>query len=303
MLNKIIEVLAPTLATSQIRSEIANTRKILDTETLAPYRSTVEAKLFVGPRPFKSSQVIKINSLIGKNMPQYNNHNFIEIVALTLSNISEGYDQFERISEHTLKGTVVDKVGLSYRKGTILQILGLMDFICYYSRAVLLYTFGKEVKNFKSQATMPEPFSAAEIKYLEKHAENYARCIQIFSQPMTKIMATIETVPDIVYDPSKEAAVLAQVGNRLDPLRMNYVSVISDVIMFFGMRYAERKALRYLKAEADKKALELRIAQYRAAVLNQPDAVTDKLILAAEDEVKELDYELKEMRKKMGINE
>lgn len=303
MLNKIVEVLAPTLEARQIREEIANTRKILETETLAPYRTTVEAKLFVGPRPFKSSQVVKINSLIARTLPNYKNNNFVETVTLVLSNISAGYDQFERFAEHTIKGTVIDKLGMSYRKGTILQLLGLMDFVCYYSRSVLLYTFGKEVKNFKSQSGMPEPFSASEIKYLEKHAENYARCLQIFSQPMAKIMATVETVPDIVYDPSKEAAVLAQVGNRLDPLRMGYVPVVSDVIMFFGLRFAEKRALRYLKAEADKKALELRISQYRAAVLNQPDAVTDKMILAAEDELKQLDYDLKEMRKKMGIDE
>lgn len=303
MLTKIIEVLAPTLEARQIHEEIANTRKIIDTETLAPYRSVVEAKLFVGPRPFKTPQVIKINSLIAKSLPTYKNQNFVEIIAMVLSNISSGYDQFERISDHTIKGTVVDKLGLSYRKGTVLQLLGLMDFISNYSRMLLLYTFGKEVKHFKSQAGMPEPFSASEVKYLEKHAENYARCLQIFSQPMVKIMATIETVPDIVYDPSKEAAVLAQVGNKLDPLRMGYVPVISDVIMFFGLRYAEKRALRYLKAEADKKALELRIAQYRAAVLNQPDAVTDKMILAAEDDLKQLNYELKEMRKKMGIDE
>lgn len=303
MLNKIIGVLAPTIARHQIISEIENTRKILETETLAPYRSTVEAKLFTGPRPFKTHQVGRINSLVAKALPKLGNQNFIESVAMVLSNVSAGYDQFERLADQTIKGTVIDKMGLSYRKATILQLLGLMDFVCNYSRMILLYTFGKEVKNFKSQAGMPEPFSASEIKYIEKHADNYVRCLQIFSQPMTKILATLETVPDIVYDPAKEAAVLAQVGARLDPLRMGYVPVVSDVIMFFGLRYGEKRALRYLKAEGDKKALELRIAQYRAAVLNQPDAVTDKLIIAAEDDLKTVSYELAEMRKKMGIDE
>lgn len=303
MLNKIVEVLAPTLEKRHFIEEIQNTQRILDTETLAPYRATVEAKLFTGPRPFKSNQVIKFNTLVAKTLPKNANLNFVETVALVLSNVSAGFEQFERIASHTIEGTVMDKLGLSYRKATLLQVLGLMDFLCYYSRMVLLYTFGKEVKNFKSQAGMPEPFSPAEIKYLEKHAENWARCLKIFSQPMPKILATIETVPDIVYDPAKEAAVMAQVGARLDPMGLNYVPVISDVFLFFGLRYAEKRALRYLKAEADKKALELRIAQYRAAVMDQPDAVTDKMIIAAEDELRELDYELKQMRKKMGIEE
>lgn len=303
MLNKIVEVLAPTLEKRHFIEEIQNTQRILDTKTLAPYRATVEAKLFTGPRPFKSNQVIKFNTLVAKTLPKNANLNFVETVALVLSNVSAGFEQFERIASHTIEGTVMDKLGLSYRKATLLQVLGLMDFLCYYSRMVLLYTFGKEVKNFKSQAGMPEPFSPAEIKYLEKHAENWARCLKIFSQPMPKILATIETVPDIVYDPAKEAAVMAQVGARLDPMGLNYVPVISDVFLFFGLRYAEKRALRYLKAEADKKALELRIAQYRAAVMDQPDAVTDKMIIAAEDELRELDYELKQMRKKMGIEE
>lgn len=303
MLNKIVEMLAPTLEKRHFIEEIQNTQRILDTETLAPYRSTVEAKLFTGPRPFKSNQVIKFNTLVAKTLPKNANLNFVETVALVLSNVSAGFEQFERIASHTIEGTVMDKLGLSYRKATLLQVLGLMDFLCYYSRMVLLYTFGKEVKNFKSQAGMPEPFSPAEIKYLEKHAENWARCLKIFSQPMPKILATIETVPDIVYDPAKEAAVMAQVGNRLDPMGLNYVPVVSDIFLFFGLRNAEKRALRYLKAEADKKALELRIAQYRAAVMDQPDAVTDKMIIAAEDELKEIDYELKQMRKKMGIEE
>ena len=303
MLNKIVEMLAPTLEKRHFIEEIQNTQRILDTETLAPYRSTVEAKLFTGPRPFKSNQVIKFNTLVAKTLPKNANLNFVETVALVLSNVSAGFEQFERIASHTIEGTVMDKLGLSYRKATLLQVLGLMGFLCYYSRMVLLYTFGKEVKNFKSQAGMPEPFSPAEIKYLEKHAENWARCLKIFSQPMPKILATIETVPDIVYDPAKEAAVMAQVGNRLDPMGLNYVPVVSDIFLFFGLRNAEKRALRYLKAEADKKALELRIAQYRAAVMDQPDAVTDKMIIAAEDELKEIDYELKQMRKKMGIEE
>lgn len=303
MLKKIVEVLAPTLEKRRFIEEIQNTQRILDDETLAPYRSTVEEKLFTGPRPFKTSQIIKFNTLVAKTMPKHSGQNFVETTALVLSNVSAGYEQFERIASHTIEGTVMDKLGISYRKGTLLQVLGLIDFMCYYSRMVLLYTFGKEVKNFKSQAGMPEPFTAAEIKYLEKHAANWARCLQIFSQPMPKILATIETVPDIVYDPAKEAAVMAQVGNRLDPMGLNYVPVVSDIFLFFGLRYAEKRALRYLKAEADRKALELRIAQYRAAILDKPDAVTDKLIIAAEDELRQTDYELKQMRKKMGIEE
>jgi hypothetical protein len=302
MLNKIVEMLAPTLDRRLFIEEMQNTRTFLNDHTLGPYRATVEAKLFTGARPFKTPQVIKFNSLVARHLKKYSNLNFVESTALVLSNLSDGWETFERIASHTIEGTVMDKIGLSYRKATILQVLGLIDFVCNYSRMALLYTFGKEVKQYKSEAGMPEPFSNAEIKYLEKHAENWARCLEIFSQPMAKIMATIDTVPDIVYDPSKEAAVMAQVGARLDPLNMKYVPVISDIFLFFGLRFAERKALRYKKAEADKKALELRIAQYRAAVMDQSDAVTDKMIIAAEDELREVEYDLKKMREKMGID-
>ncbi len=303
MIKKIVELLSPTLEKRLYLEEMQNTKRILDEQTLAPFRDLVEAKLFVGPRPFKTPQVIKFNSLVARNVPKHSNLNFVETTALVLSNISSGWEQFERIANHTIEGTVMDKVGLSYRKATLMQVLGLIDFTAQYSRMVLLYTLGKEVKNFKSQAGMPEPFSKKEIKYLEKHAENWARCLKIFSEPMPKILATIDTVPDIVYDPTKEAAVIAQVGARLDPLNLNYVPIVSDMFLFFGLRFAEKRALRYLKAEADKKALELRIAQYRAAVLEQPDAVTDKMILAAEDDMRELEYDLAKMREKMGIDE
>ncbi|WNT47090.1 hypothetical protein SPLA10_PHROGS00029 [Salmonella phage SPLA10] len=303
MLNKIIAVLSPTLERRHFVEEIKRTEQILNEDTLTPYRDLVEAKMFQGNKPFKTGSVIKINSLVAKHMGNRTGANFVEVTAMVLSNMSAGFETFERIADHTIKGTVMDKVGLSYRKATLIQVLGLMDFVCSYSRMVLLYTLGKEVKNFKSEATMPEPFTKAEIKYLETHAENWARCLKIFSQPMVKIMATIDTVPDIVYDPNKEAAVLAQVGTRVDPLSLNYVPVVSDVIMFFGLRYVEKKALRYKKAEADRKALELRIAQYRAAATGNPDAVTDKLIIATEDELRAVNYEIAQMRKKMGLDE
>lgn len=301
MFKKLIEILSPTIERANFMAEIADTKRILNEDTLAPYRTIFEAKLFQGPRPFKTAPVMKINALCAKHFGP--GKNFIEATSLVLSNLSSGWDSFEKIADITVKGKVLDKVGISYRQASIIHMLNLMDFFCNYSRMVLLYTLGKEVREFKSLAGTPEPFTKGEIRYLEQHAENWGKCLEIFKEPMPRIMAVIDTVPDIVYDPKTEGAVRAQVGNRVNPLNMGFVPIISDVCLFFGLRYAEKKAKRLLRAEAERKALELRIAQYRQAVLDKPDAVTDKMIEVAEEEVRDLSFEIHEMRRKWGIEE
>lgn len=299
MFKKLIAALAPSIERESFMEEVIGTKRILNEHTLAPYRLSVEEKLFTGNRPFKTTPVIRINNLVARHTD--NRKNFIEQVCIVLSNLSSGFEQFEKMAEITIQGKVLDKVGLSYRKATFLHLLGLIDFFCTYSRMILLYTYGKEIREFKSMSGMDEPFSKGEIKFIEEHAENFGRCLEIFRTPMTKILATIDTVPDIVYNPAQESAVRAQAGNRLDPLGLGFVPVISDVLLFIGLRVAESRALRYRKAEQDKKSLELRIAQYRAAVVGKPDAVTDSLIKATEDELRGIDMDIDTMRKKWRI--
>lgn len=301
MLEKILAVLAPSIERREFMEQVEHTRDILNKDTLEPYRTLVEAKLFQGNRPFKNHSIIKLNSLVAKRTG-VTKVNFLEYTATVLSNISTDYEVFERMVDNTMKGTVIDKLGLTYRKITLMQVLGLIDFITTYSRTVLLYTLGKEIKNFKAEANMEEPFPKAQIAYLEEHAENFAECLKIFSEKMTKIVAVIDTVPDIVYDPAKEAAVQAQLGNRADPLKLGYVPVISDIFLFFGLRAAEQKAYRYLKAEQDRQCLELRIAQYRAVAVGKPDAVTDKLIVETENELRLTNAKIAKMRAKMGLD-
>ena len=301
MLKKILAVLGPSLERQNFVAAIADTKNILNDQTLAPFKTCVESKLFMGNHPFRTGPVVKLNSLVARHIR--GSTNMIDTNCKVLSNLSAGWETFERIADVTIKGKTLDKVGISYRQGSILHMLNLIDFFCNYSRMLLLYTLSKEVREFKSMTGAPETFTKGEIAYLEKHAENWARCLEIFSNPMPKIMAVLDTVPDIVYDPKTEAAVQTQVGARLNPLNMGFVPVISDLFLFFGLRWAERKAKRLLKAEQERKALELRIAQYRAAAVGNPDAATDRLIEVTEEEVRDLNFEIAKMRKSMGVDE
>lgn len=301
MLKEFWNSLVPNFERSRIVEELELARKNLVEETLPPFKSVTEAKIFVGTSPFKSAAIKRINNIYIRETGARSN--FVNSLAVVLSNLSEGLGSVDQAIDDYFKTESVAKIALTYSKLSLLRIISLVNFFTLYSRRVLLYTYGKEVPELgKAYGTMPEPFTKGEVKWLEDHLVNFCRCAKIFAQPMRTTLNTLETIPDIVYDPGKEDDVNSMVGKqKIDPLRLGFVPGVSDIIWFLGSRYMEYQAEGFKRAKEERQSLELRLAQMLAAKQGQSDAAQDKVIQVTEQRLRDLNYKISKMEQDYGV--
>lgn len=302
MLSSVLRFLSPSLERSQIHEELNYVKTTLAENTLPQYKDIIDAKMWQGPSPFRTNDIKKFNNLIQSRTKQRDN--YLVITTRVLSNMVDGIPKLDKEFERAFSNKAIDVQGLTYSKAVLLRVMSLMGFVGDYARMLLIYTYGKETPAaFKNQSAVAEPFNKAQLRYLEEHAANFARCLELFSEPMVKIIAKIEQIPNLVYDPKSEEAVRAQIGGKVDPLNLGFVPVVSRVFLFFGMRYAEYQAKRYIKAKRDMDVLQLRLAQLRAAQSNNPDAALEARINVVQEQLKDAEMDVADMEKKLEINQ
>jgi hypothetical protein len=211
--------------------------------------------------------------------------------------------ELENALEQSFQTDSIVKKGLTYNKLSLLRVVSLINFFTLYARRTLLYTYGKEIpEQSRDYGATIEPFTKGEVKWLENHLVNFCRCAKVFAQPMRQILNTLEAVPDIVYDPGKEDDVNAMVGKqKVDPLRMGFIPVVSDIVWFIGSRYVEYQAESFKRAKEERRSLELRMAQMMAAKAGKADAAQDKVITVTEQRLRDLNYKISKMERDYGV--
>lgn len=299
-LTAFFKSLVPNFDRTRVMEELELAKKNLINETLPPFKALTEAKIFGGTAPFKSAPIKRINSVYQREVGTRNN--FVFSLTTILSNLAEGMPELERYVEESFKTNNISKLALTYNKISLLRVVSLINFLTLYSRRALLYTYGKEVREEHNYGAVTEPFTKGEVKWLEDHLVNFSRCAKVFSQPVRQILNTLESVPDIVYDPSREGDVTAMVGKqKVDPLRAGFIPVVSDIVWFFGARIMEYQAARYHAAKEERQSLELRLAQLIAAKQNEGDAAQDKTIEVTEARLRDANYRIAKMERDYGV--
>lgn len=299
-LKNFFAFLTPSLEKGRIMETLENTKESLINDSLQPFKDAVQFAGFNGPMAFKTTEVKRFNDRFRQETGSRTN--YIETTTLVLSALVEGWPLLEKAVENQFKGSAA-KLGLTYQKATLLRVIAMAGFVGRYSRRMLHYTYSKETPAaFKGVDATPA-FKNGEVKWLEENAVSFARLIKLFSEPMPKILAKIDSVPDIVYDESKVDAVESVTGVRkLDPLGLGFVPVVSDIIWFFGSRWVEHQAAVLQEAREERASLELRLAQLRAARNGTSDAASDKVIKVTEERLRDLNYEVVRLEKEYGVS-
>lgn len=293
--------LVPNFEKTRVLEEFELAKKCLIEETLPPFKQIVETKTFLGSSPFKSPEIKRMNALYQRESGQ--RQNIIVSLTMIYSSLSENMNELEKYIDNSFKTNNVVKIGLTYNKIALLRVISLINFFTLYGRQFMLYTYGKEIPQWlKEHSAGPSPLTKGEVKWLEDHLVNFARCAKIFSQPMRQILNTLESVPDLVYDPNTESDVESQIGrNKVDPLRLGFVPIVSDIIWFFGSAYVEYQAKRYQQAKEMRRTLEMRLLQLKDAQQGKADAAQDKVIQVNEERLRDLNYSITKMERDFGV--
>lgn len=295
----ITELIAPKIQRSDLLSSVDDIQKELLDLTLPPYKTVTQNKVFNGSTPFHSSPMKQFNRRFQNETRQRDN--CINAITLILSNLTTGFPILRKQIEQNFKSPNILKDGLTYKQGTILRVISLIEFALLYSRRLFIYMLGEETP-IVAKKSIERPFSKAEIKWIEENSGNYCRLMAVLSKPMSSILEIIDTIPDVVYNPAQEVQVNAAVGRgRLDPLKIGFIPVVSDLFMFFGKIGYEHSAKKFLKNQEELNDMQLRLDMYRDASNGEHDAAQEKLIKITEERVTQMTNDLNNDRERMGI--
>lgn len=300
-IKEFIVGLTPNLERSRIMDTLDSTKGMLINDTLAAYKDSVQYGGFTSPQPFRTSEIKKFNAIFQKETGA--GKNFIVGTSLVLSQLAEGFPLLEKVVNQQFKSSAMNKLGLTYQKATVLRLLSQIRFTSRYARRALHYMYSKETPSAFKQLDATPAFSPGEVKWLEENAVVYCRLIKLFAEPMNKILAKVESIPDAIFDVEKDASVEAVVGARkMDPLGLGFVPVISDIIWFFGSRWVEYQAAELEEAREERLTLELRLAQLRSAQNGENDAAQDKVIKVNEQRLRDVTYKVLKLSKDYGVD-
>jgi hypothetical protein len=186
-----------------------------------------------------------------------------------------------------LLGAIVEKSygkdivieGITYRRAELLRTLGYMDFVVNYSMQLLHYILVAEASLVSKEHPEGQERPRPELAWLKDNRRAFITLLQTFSRPSREIASLIESIPEISIGEDDDKIIAPQVGlGKLDPLKNNFVPVVSDVAMAIGIWYAQTQVAKYDRLKEDARSIQLRIEQLRLQSEGKSDAQLESVI-------------------------
>ena len=187
---------------------------------------------------------------------------------------------------------VIHVEGITYQKATVLRLIDLLDFFTDYAIRQMSYLIASETNLSVFERPDGRPFSKSEDEYLLGSNEvAYFRLIELLSNDPKVILQQIIKVQDsiVLGDTTRNALNAAQT----DPLRLDFIPVVSSVALWLGERQVDRDAETLERSLKEERYIKLRLEALRQKIASgQADA-------SVEAKVNNLDRELTLVRSKV----
>lgn len=187
---------------------------------------------------------------------------------------------------------VIHVEGITYQKATVLRLIDLLDFFADYAIRQMSYLIASETNLSVFEKPDTRPFSKAEDEFLLGANElAYFRLIELLSNDPKVILQQIVKVQDTIVlgDTTRNALNAAST----DPLRLDFLPVVSNVALWLGERQVDRDAETLERSMKEERYIKLRLEALRQKLASgHPDA-------SAESKINNLDRELTLVRSKI----
>lgn len=285
----------------RLLDSVASTREMLTDSTVPAYTEAVQFGAFKGLTPFKSAPIKNFNAMYMREVDR--KHNFISANAIILARLSDEFAELAVAVDKHFAARHNPTIAMTYQQITFMRLIEQVRFVARYSRRVLNFAYMCETPELFKQFGKPDQLPKGERKWLEENAIGYCRAMALLSAPMSEILAKIQAMPDVVYDPTQEDNVAAVVGARkIDPLAMGYIPVISAGIWAIGSRWVEYQAGELEEARAERELVQLRLSQLKAAQAGNFDAATERVIKVQQERLDELTFKIVDLSKRYGVD-
>ncbi|MGG4591788.1 hypothetical protein ACLPJK_26375 [Pseudomonas aeruginosa] len=175
--------------------------------------------------------------------------------------------------------------GIDYPRATILQLVGLYEFVTDYARRQISYLLAAEANVEARTLPLGKERPQGELKYLSTNKPVFFKALAVLSVKPDKLIKALDNIPEIRFDPDREDEQLATAGvATIDPLHLNFVDVGGysavnwNPFYLIGIGWASYKLKKLERLRIDKQVMQTRLEQLRLQKRGDADPILEKRI-------------------------
>ena len=292
-IKQYLQGLMPRLKRDELEEAIAKLQSELG-ETVVPLYE--DASELFGQRKFKAKWVEQFDKTFAKEFGVKYKGNFISGIATTLGLVVENLNAIQRLANKAEPSWSKDAVSLLSLN--LVRSVDHLNFLALYARRLLNVTLTMEMNIGDGKAENYD-IQKAEIDWLNVNKTMFIGAYSILTMKRAELERRIKDVPNIIV--GEDTADLTE-GNlergQADPLGLGLIPLVINPFYHIGRFVAERQALRYKTAMADRDSIQMKLMYLRQQEQNQADPILRNEIEIAQSRVEKLNYEIKEMESK-----
>lgn len=288
-IGKYVSSLLPSFTRDTIEEDIRILREDLSHNTIPPFEAGAE---YFKTEGLKSKSAKDFDKVFHRtvDVPRDIDGDYVYVTYRSLKRALETLRALEERLDKTFSKDVSGSA-MSYGKANVLRYIETVSFATKYARKLLLWTYHEEHMHFGRK--LNEPFTKAEVKWLMDNRNGFLYSIKVLKNKPSEIVKALAAIPDMVVVPEEVPLAEQTVGaNKLDPLRMNLVPVIGNLIYHVRMAITEYQVEKYRAGQEEKRALEYRLLALKEARNGEHDAKLEQQIEYTENRIKKLNHKL-----------
>lgn len=273
-----IKKLTPNFERSRILEDIGQQKEYLN-DTLIPNLKNA-AKLHAG-QSMHSEWGKEFVGTFNYALPEYRSRGVFQGLAEYFVKISVALQQIENQVPDLFNADVTVET-LTYQKATILKYLESSRFLAKYSsRALSMLLTAETAASLKKdeKSAFEAQFTKWEKDWIAAANQQYIDTLRALNKNPRDIISAVQQIPEITVSEGKEKVLNQTVGQqKLDPLRLGFLSPASSPIYTLRMYITEWQHENYKAGVEEARVLELKVLELKNALEGKEDARTEKAL-------------------------
>jgi hypothetical protein len=197
---------------------------------------------------------------------------------------------------------------MSYQKTCYLELVSALTFATDFGRKFLNYVYVLETAEADPDQPVKEALSAAEIDYVEKYFDNFAKVVGIMLRDGKTLEKLMAETPDVIVTELSEQTLPGTLGNaKTDPLGMRHftlpftIGVKWNPFYLVAMCVAAFQTASHRAAQEERDLLQMRLLNLEKMHNSQPDPHLQRQIEHMSERVSKLNNEIMSNEQSWGV--
>lgn len=229
-----------------------------------------------------------------------NKGNWVPATRAALENILKTSEVVSRMIQRSMADETYAQA-MSYFKATLVQYSTYVSFFSRYANEQLNCAAALEALAINPRADVSEP-KPADQRWLVENRKAFCMLNRIMSMNDRELKRELNKVPDTVIDVDQLGYQVELLGKtKTDPLRMGFIPVAYNPILWVRTKIADFTHDRYEAALEQRTTVEMRLANLQAMSNgSDPDPNIEKQIAYRQDQLTKLNRKISEYEEQVN---